>query len=220
MSEIDTSVQAPRRDQVRDRILDVAERMFAAQSFASVSVRNVTAEAGVNLAAVNYYFGSKSGLLKAVFLRRATVLNRERLALLQDLIAKHDPDSPLPLEGVLRALLAPAVRWLFEPESGLAVFIQFLARCQMEDEPELKALFYQDVDHLRRFVPALRRALPGMPDEELYWSMHFSLGMMHYTFTHLERLNTISRGLCDTSQADEVIDRMIAFSMAGFQASR
>src|SRR5690606_12315296 len=113
------------------------------------------------------YFGSKAGLLKAVFLRRATDLNRERLGLLHDLSARHDPDGPLPLDGVLRALLAPPVRWLFEPERGLAVFIQFLARCQMEDEPELKALFYQDVDHLRRFIPALRRALPGIADDDL-----------------------------------------------------
>src|SRR5690606_1323870 len=117
-------------------------------------------------------------------------------------------------------LLSPPVRWLFEPQRGLAVFIQFLARCQMEDEPELKTLFYQDVDHLRRFIPPLRRALPGVPDADLYWGMHFSLGTMHYTFTHLERLNTISRGACDISRADEVIDRMTGFAVAGFLAAR
>lgn len=220
MAETEAQLPAQRRDQVRERILDVAEKMFAAQSFAGVSIRNVTAEAGVNLAAVNYYFGSKAGLLKAVFLRRAADLNRERLGLLQALIARHPAEGPLPLDGVLRALLAPPVRWLFEPERGLAVFIQFLARCQMEEEPELKALFYQDVDHLRRFIPALRRALPGVPDEDLYWSMHFALGTMHYTFTHLERLTTISGGLCDTSHAEQVIDRMVAFSVAGFQTVR
>ncbi len=218
MSEVEEAPQL-RRDQVRERILDAAERMFASQSFAAVSIRNVTAEAGVNLAAVNYYFGSKAGLLKAVFLRRATDLNRERLGMLQALIARHGPEGPLPLEGVLEALLAPPVRWLFQPERGLAVFIQFLARCQMEDEPELKALFYQDVEHLRRFIPALKRALPDAPEPELYWAMHFALGTMHYTFTHLQRLNTISRGACDISRADEVISRMIAFAKAGFLAA-
>lgn len=215
--------ESPRRDQVRDRILDVAERMFASQSFAGVSIRNVTAEAGVNLAAVNYYFGSKAGLLKAVFLRRATDLNRERLGQLQAYVAAADaargPESALELEPILRALLGPAVRWLFEPERGLKVFIHFLARCQMEEEPELKTLFYQDVDHLRRFVPALKRALPGMPDSEIYWCMHYALGTMHYTFTHLERLKMISRGSCDITDPDQVIDRMIEFCKAGFDAA-
>ncbi|MDA5193265.1 TetR/AcrR family transcriptional regulator [Govanella unica] len=215
--------EGSRRDQVRDRILDVAERMFASQSFAGVSIRNVTAEAEVNLAAVNYYFGSKAGLLKAVFLRRAADLNRERIGQLQSFLLEHDAvqgqDSRLPLEPILRALLGPSVRWLFNPERGLKVFIHFLARCQMEEEPELKALFYQDVDHLRRFVPALRRALPGLPDAEIYWCMHYALGTMHYTFTHLERLKMISRGACDITDPEQVVGRMIEFCLAGFRAA-
>lgn len=214
--------KAPQREKVRDRILDVAERMFASQSFASVSIRAVTSEAGVNLAAVNYYFGSKAGLLKAVFLRRATDLNRERLGLLQALLDddQNREGAELPLDGVLRALLAVPVRWLFDPDRGLAVFVQFLARCQMEDEPELKALFYQDVDHLRRFVPAFRRAMPELPEAEIFWCMHYALGTMHYTFTHLERLKIISRGACDIAQVDEIIDRMIEFCTAGFVAAQ
>lgn len=209
--------QNPRREQVRDRILDVAERMFASQSFAAVSVRHITAEAGVNLAAINYYFGSKAGLLKAVFLRRATDLNRERLGQLQAVLTAH-PSGPVPLEGVIRALVEPPIRWMFDPSRGHAVFIQFLARCQMEDEPELKALFYEDVEHLRRFLPGLQRALPTLPETELYWCLHFTLGAMHYTFTHLERLRFISNGICDIQQPDEVVARLVEFCAAGMAA--
>ncbi len=217
--DLGDSTSAPRRDAVRDRILDVAERMFAHQSFASVSIRTVTAEAGVNLAAVNYYFGSKAGLLKAVFLRRAIVLNRERLGLLQAVMAQHGPDDRLPLEAVLRALLVPPIRWLFDPDQGLGVFIHFIARCQVEEEPELKALFYQDVEHLRRFVPALSRALPQLSEAEVHWRLHFALGAMHYTFSHLERLGSISKGICNIGDEQAVVDHMISFCKAGFEAA-
>lgn len=214
-----TSAHRPRGDDVRERILNVAEELFAAKSFASVSVRDITGRAEVNLAAVNYYFGSKVALLKAVFLRRASVLNRERLSRLNRVVVAH-PLGPLPLDDVLRALLEPPVRWLFDPDRGPSVFIQFLARCQMEEEPELRALFYEDVEHLRRFLPALGRAAPDLPEEDVCWGLHFALGAMHYTFSHLERLDSISGGRCDIRDADQVVNRMIAFARGGFEASR
>jgi AcrR family transcriptional regulator len=208
------------RDSVRERILDVAERLFASQSFAAVSVRQLTAEAGVNLAAINYYFGSKSGLLKAVFLRRAVVLNRERLAKMHQVLADHKGDGPLLLEPLLRALLEPPLRWLFDPDRGLGVFVQFLGRCQLEEEPDLKALFYEDVEHLRRFVPAFAQALPDLSESEIYWRLHQALGAMHYTLTHLERLRILSEGRCDINDPDQVIDHLIDFCKAGFEARR
>lgn len=214
-----TSAHRSRSDDVRDRILDVAEELFAAKSFASVSVRDITGTAGVNLAAVNYYFGSKIALLKAVFLRRASVLNRERLSRLNRVLVSC-PEGPLPLDEVLRALLEPPVRWLFDPDRGLNVFIQFLARCQMEEEPELRALFYEDVEHLRRFLPALGRAAPDLSEEDVCWCLHFALGAMHYTFSHLERLTSISGGRCDIRDADQVVERLIAFARGGFETAQ
>ncbi|RMF12214.1 MAG: TetR/AcrR family transcriptional regulator [Alphaproteobacteria bacterium] len=211
--------QRRKAEEARDRILNVAERLFASRGFAGVSVRDITAEADVNLAAVNYYFGSKAGLLKAVFLRRATALNRERMAELQAVVDAH-PSGALPLPAVLRALLGPPVRWQFDPDRGLGVFIQFLARCQMEEEPELRALFYEDVEHLRRFIPALKRALPEMPEDEICWGLHFALGAMHHTFTHLPRLGPISQGRCHIGNRDEVIERMVEFATGGFEAAR
>jgi len=71
----------------RTRILDAAERLFAARGFHGVSIRDITGAAGVDVALANYHFGSKQGLLEAVFLRRAEDLNAERLARLDALIA-------------------------------------------------------------------------------------------------------------------------------------
>lgn len=200
----------------KERILDAAERLFAEHTYAGVSLRTITAEANVNLAAVNYHFGSKDALLQAVFHRRARDLNRERVALLAEIEAKSG-DRPLPLEEVLYALLAPPMRWMSDPGRGLSVFVQFLARCRADGTPEMKALLDRDVRHLHRFVPALQRALPDLAAEEIYWRLHFSLGMMHYTITDLSRLEAISQGACDLEDYDALIRRMVAFAAAGFR---
>jgi AcrR family transcriptional regulator len=67
----------------KERILDAAERLFAAHGFAGTSLRAVTKEAGVNLAAVHYHFGTKEDLLRAVLSRIVIPVNRERLEMLR-----------------------------------------------------------------------------------------------------------------------------------------
>lgn len=201
----------------KERILDAAERLFAEHSYAAVSLRTITAEAGVNLAAVNYHFGSKDALLQAVFLRRAKDLNRERLRLLAE-VEETAGDGPPAIEEVLFALLAPPIRWMADPSRGLAVFVQFMSRCRTDGTPEMKALIEKDVRHLQRFVTALQRAMPDLPAPEIYWRLHFTLGMMHYTITDLSRLEAISEGKCDLSDSEGLIRRMVAFAAAGFRS--
>ena len=87
------------------RILDAAESLFAEHGFAATSLRAITRHANVNLAAVHYHFGSKEGLVEAVFSRRLGPLNQERLELLDAVEARGGE-----LEDVLRALIGPALR--------------------------------------------------------------------------------------------------------------
>ena len=93
----------------KDKIIDIAERLFGEQGYESTSLRHVIFEAGVNLAAVHYHFGSKEELLDAVVLRGATPLNEERIALL-DRYEKESAPNPVPVENVLRAILWPTFR--------------------------------------------------------------------------------------------------------------
>ena len=67
-------------DQTRTAILRAAERLYADRGFADVTLRDIVAEAGVNLAAVNYHFGSKDELITELFVTRSIATNRERLA--------------------------------------------------------------------------------------------------------------------------------------------
>ena len=111
----------------KERILDAAERLFGERGFLGTSLRSVTAEASVNVAAVHYHFGSKQALVEAVLARRATPMNEERLRLLDELEAAC-AGPELPLEGVLRAFFAPVIRMHFEPGSGIQLLPRLMSR--------------------------------------------------------------------------------------------
>lgn len=204
-----------RTNETRNRIMEVAESLFAHRSYTSVSMREITATADVGLAAVNYHFGSKEGLFKAVFLRRARDLNRERAQMLET-AEKRAGGGVIPLRDVLSALLQPGIRWSFDT-GGRGLFIQFLTRCQLDQSSPLHEIFYNDVGHLRRFIPYFLRVLPELSEEEILWRLHFTLGALHYTITDLKRLEKISDGICDISLLEPTLERIVSYAEAGFR---
>jgi AcrR family transcriptional regulator len=206
-----------RRPDTKEIILDTAERLFAKRSFSSVSLREITAEAGVNLAAVNYHFGSKDALLLAVFRRRAVDLNRERLNLLREAEARAG-DAPAPLCEIIHALVCPPIRWTQQPGSGQSVFIQFMGRVRTDGTPEMRNLMDREVGHLHPFADSLARTLAGLPRPEIFWRLHFTLALMHYTITDLRRLDAISGGICDLTDTEALVARIVGFAVAGFEA--
>lgn len=202
----------------RDLLLDTAERLFAEDGYAAVSVRKITQEAGVNVAAISYHFGSKDDLLLQVFLRRAADLNRERIALLKQAEDAAGPKGRPDLDAILRALVAPPIRWSQTPGAGFALYIQFMARCRSETPSPMRDILEKDVGHLKRFVPALQKALPSLAKTDVMWRLHFALGAMHHTLTSLKRLSSISDGQCAIGDTEHVIDQTVAFIKAGMVA--
>ncbi len=198
----------------RERLLDAAERLFAVHGFQKVSVRDITAEAGVNLASVNYHFRSKDALLLEIFRRRTTELNRTRARMLHEASDKHQGRPPL--RAIIEALIAPPVRWL-DPKGDRLISLQFIIRARSEGTEEMRALLRSDVSHLRRFSDALVAARPDLPPEEVYWRLHFVLGMLHNNrFAEFDRLNTLSEGLTREDDPEALIKRMVDFAEAGF----
>lgn len=206
----------PRSIETRNRIIEAAERLFAHRSFASISMREVTSEAGVALSAANYHFGSKEELFRAVFMRRARQLNRERADLLAKAIAER-AGGVLPLRMILDALLRPGVRWSFaEDDRGL--FIQFLERGHLDRDSPIYQILHNDLSHLKNFVPHLQATLPELSLEDIYWRLHFSLGALHYTITSLARLRSLSEGLCGVQGFDETLERILDHCEASFRS--
>ncbi|MEX0637836.1 MAG: TetR/AcrR family transcriptional regulator, partial [Burkholderiales bacterium] len=97
--------------ETQTRILDVAEELFMQHGFEGASMRMLTAKAGVNLAAVNYHFGSKDALVEAVFRRRLDPMNAERLAELERL-EQEAAGKALTPEAIIRAFIGASLRMI------------------------------------------------------------------------------------------------------------
>jgi AcrR family transcriptional regulator len=209
-----------RGEETRTLILDTAERMFVANGYSGVTMRALTAEAGVNLAAVNYHFGSKDKLLLEVFRRGSLSINRERARLLREAEAAAG-DEPASVRAILHALFDPPLRATLRAQQGTGgrtIYMQFVARAVLDGPPEMRALIERDVRHLERFVAALSRALPHLPREDLLWRFHFAMGALHSIYHDLRRLDALSGGASDMTDAEAIIDRVVAFAAAGLEA--
>jgi AcrR family transcriptional regulator len=199
----------------KDRILDAAERLFARDGIEAASLRTITAEAGVNLAAVNYHFQSKEALMHAVIARRINPVNDKRLALL-DAIEAETPAGPLPLDQVLDALLGPIFEMLRGPGKA---FAPMMARIFWESSELSGKIFQRHLAHVSaRFFPVFQRALPNLPRAELFWRLLFVMGTVSHTIGGANVLRVISGGECDPSDAEGTLRRLEAFLLAGLQA--
>jgi AcrR family transcriptional regulator len=193
-----------------------AERLFALHGFQNVSVRDITAEAGVNLASVNYHFGSKDALLFEIFRRRTAELNRERARMLHEANDRHAGKPPV--REILEALFAPPLRW-GSPDNDRRISVQFIIRSRSEGTEEMREALATDVSHLARFADALIAARPDLAREDVYWRLHFCLGMVHNNrFAEFDRLHVLSGGLTREGDVDALLQRMLDFAEAGFRA--
>lgn len=198
----------------KERILDAAERLFGAQGFASTSLRDITAGAGVNVASVNYHFGSKEALLAAVLERRFRPINEERLALLNE-VDTRAAGNPPPVEEVVRAFLTPPYRRQREWNSDAqASFLRLVGRIHAEPNEVFRAILVEQFDEVRqRFHAALERALPDHAD--MSWRMLFMIGSMAFTMTWgpmlMERENS-------ERDPEEVLESLVRYTSAGMAA--
>jgi AcrR family transcriptional regulator len=199
-------------------ILDAAEKLFAKQGFTATSMRQLTTEAGVNLAAANYHFGSKEALIDAVIARRIEPMNRERIALLDRHEAEADEGGP-ELEKIVEAFIAPPLRLQHAGGARGADFMRLLGRVMSDPSDRAMDLFIdQFQEAIARFSAAFTRALPDTPRADLLWRMVFMVGSMAHTMSISRHLPRVSGGLCDPSDVDGLIARMIPFLAAGLRA--
>jgi AcrR family transcriptional regulator len=199
----------------RERILDTAERLFAAHGFAGTSLRAVTREAEVNLAAVHYHFGTKEDLLRAVLSRIVIPVNRERLEMLEQVEAAVGSDPPS-LEGILEAFIAPDLRLIRDLGERGVIITRFLGRSYTEPAEMVQALSREHYEELgQRFMEACARALPEVPQAEVYWRFKLVVGVLTYILADTDRTGGYAE---DLSDVDGTVRRMVAFLAAGLRA--
>jgi len=202
-------------DQTRTAILKAAERLYADRGFGDVTLRDIVAAADVNLAAVNYHFGSKDELIAELFVTRSLATNRERLNELRD--AEAAGGGRAAVDAILRALVGPTLRGCLGRERSTAA--RFMIRASIESVPPIRRIKNREIDHLRKFAAAMRRSLPGRNEVDLYWGLHFALAMAHQTIRDSERLTKLSDGTCDLSDVRGIIERIVDVSVKALAGS-
>jgi AcrR family transcriptional regulator len=202
---------------VRERILEVAERMFAEHGMSGVGLRAITTEANVNLASIAYHFGSKDGLLEALFAQRAAPIAQERLRLLAECLEGNTKPK---LEDILDAFLRPALTLGVQPQFGGPAFVKLRARLATEPETTTRKILSKAFDQSsRQFIDALIKALPQIPRAEIEWRFHFMLGAMFYTMADSGRIQALTNGRVDPGDVKRALHHMIPYLAAGFRSA-
>ncbi len=197
------------------RLLDAAEQLFAEKGFESVSVRDVTQAAKANVAAVNYHFGSRDGMIALVVARYVTPINQERLQRL-DALEKKWVAKAVPLEEIIDAFVRPVVGIVRKSELSERLFCKLVGRIfALQGEGLPVAVEEQMKVLITRFMRALGKALPTLSQEELVWRMHFVVGSMIHMLMNQEMLHRLSNGVSGAPSMEATLGRFIRFAVAG-----
>jgi len=200
-------------------MLAAAEKLFALRGIEAVSIRDITRAAGVNLAAINYHFGTKNALAAEVIKDCIDPLNVRRLELLDE-VEDRAGSKPPKLEAVLEAMIRPAVERGFDQKQDNETFLRLTGRCLSEPNPEIEQLVRAHFDKLiRRFDAAFLRALPGLDPDELFWHIKFMFGALHYSLLTCGKQKYLPPKLRKTLDAEGLIQRLVTFTAAGLRAS-
>lgn len=199
------------------RLLDAAELLFMEHGFEATSLRQLTTAAGVNLAAVNYHFGSKEELFQAVLTRRLDPMNLERIELLERL-EQEAAGRALNVEKILFAMLMPALRLARDEERGGKHFLRVLGRAYADPAPFIRHFLSQQyADMIARYKEAFLLALPHLSRQELTWRLHFTMGALSYTLAGTDALRLFAQvGPVDNDEL--LLQRLAPFLVAGLKA--
>ena len=199
----------------KHRIMDVAEGLFGEKGYPTTSLRDITGEAGTNLASVNYHFQSKEGLLSAIVERYVGPVNRERLETLEAIEARAG-GAPPDLEELVRAFLAPAFTRLDQKGGAGTRFMRLAGRLHAETEEHLRAIFLTQFREVaRRFGRAFRHALPHLDEHEVHLRTHFLVGAMAHTLLWSGNMPGPPFGRRRTVPPDEALEGLVRFATAG-----
>lgn len=202
----------------RTRILDAAETLFVEHGLDATTMRMITAAANANLAAVNYHFGSKEGLIQEVFRRRLTWLNHERLRALDRAEAAAN-GLPLKPSQIVDAFFGVSLRFAADAKAGGHTFMRLLGRTYAEPSAFIRNFLAEEYAAvMERFKAALFRALPEVPRAEIIWRLHFMFGSVSYALAGTDALQLIAGLEPEDNHAAALAPRLMSFLLGGLRA--
>ena len=208
-----------RQSATAKKIMLAAEALFAEQGFAETTMREITSAAKVNLAAVNYHFGSKKGLISAVAEKYLNPL----VTTLHEAISERklaQVSGTISAEELLEMLMRSLLRIGKSKQFALPVFMRLLELIYMKNQEELRNAMVARYGHsFSEFVELLRIDSAVMSDEEFFWRLHFLLGSIVFTLSNFQTLVAIEmREYERAGEVERTLHRMIPVLVAGLQA--
>ena len=209
----------PATPDAKTRILDAAERLFMENGFAATSVRMITGAAGVPVALVNYHFGSKQGLMEAVYERALGSRGGSRVSYLDKLEAEA-AGQPIAVDVLVDAFLSSALRLTRKDSVTGEVFKQLIARAFYEPGPGTEAFFPAEYrEAVDRYRQAFMLALPDLSQDDVVWRMYFFVGIVAYAMAGKDVMRmTETYSLADAGDPESILARLKPFIVAGFLA--
>ena len=203
----------------QDRILDAAERAFADDGYSGASMRDIVGAAGVNLATVYYYFGSKRGLMDAVLKRRFGPLRREHLELLEQFKGEAQ-GRPLEVEKILEAMLLPPLRLVGASPAKRQAVTRLLGRIVTEPDAQTQRILRtQRAELWAAFLRAFQASFPQATSAWLQWRMEFVWGALGFILCNARSVEAATHGACNPVDSATVLAEMVDFFSAGFRAA-
>lgn len=202
----------------KEIIFDKAEELFATKGYKGTSLRMITTAADVNLAAVNYHFRSKEGLVAAVIGRRIVPLNEERIKQVKEVMATAEKSGKKPAAGdVLRAFIEPTLR-LPESAPGARNFVTLVGRAMADTDETARKIFIKHMGPaVKIFHEALSRSLPEMPSDVLYWRINFVIGALSHTLRCIDKC-PMALDSAEPRNGQQLADLLLPFLSSGMEA--
>lgn len=205
-------------DVTRKRILDAAEKLFAERGYSAVSLRSITTEAGVNVAAIHFHFASKEALFEAVINRRLDPINSQRIVKLYETIEGGGRNSPA-IEDVIAAFIKPYLGAAEGLDAGRIVLLRFMARAAADQDASIQSLLREKFDPpWRVLVNASKKALPQASDQAINWGLFFLLGALYYVNPSRTWLADLSKGKCEAGDTRAAWRYLLPFLAGGLRA--
>ena len=205
--------------QTKARIIEAAEYLFALQGYGQTSMREITARADVNLASVNYHFGSKKNLIQAVLKRYFDVMMPQ----IDEALAKLVPSvGRKGVDQVLQNLKGPLLNLNAVQPDGTEMFVQLLGKGYTESQGHLRRFIMQDYGiTVRKLTQTIKQCLPEVSDEELFWRLHFAIGSFVFSMASSKALREIAESDFQREvDISDVIVQLVPFVASGVSSQK
>ncbi len=202
-------------DQTREKIVNAAELLFGNHSFDTVSLRDITNEAGVTLALVSYHFKTKENLFSAIVARRAEVLNQTRRERLENL----ESDGTISVEALLDAFMHPLFEQMQSDDEGWQAYLLLLAKLGTNER--WLSYIHENFDETAGlFLNRLKILLPDVSEENLVRGFSMVLVLMLQTVSKNRRIDSLSDGRFSSSDLQTSYRLLLGFCLAGLYSLR